>query len=286
MAVDACRATDVPYDSRIQLVRGQPGQLEVAARLRRLLHGSAIVAAHRDDDPRVQDPYCLRCVPQVLGAAMDGITQVRRVIEDELGAVSDNPLVFSPEPGGDPATGEILSGGNFHGMPLAIALDHLALCLCHVAGIAERRIYWILAAHDSENPVRPYMSPRPGLHSGLMIAQYTAAACCNELQRLAAPASVGNVPTSAGIEDYNSFGPAAGFKARQALERARTVVAIEYLVMAEGLEYQRPLRSGDGVERLHERVREVVPRLTADRPPAPDIAALERRLAEHGLMPD
>ncbi len=285
MALDACRGTDVPYDPRIQLVRGQSGQLEVAARLRSLLAGSRIVAAHREDDPRVQDPYCLRCVPQVLGAAMDGIAHVRRIVEDELGAVSDNPLVFPPEPGADPTTGEILSGGNFHGMPLAIALDHLALCLCHVAGIAERRVYWILAAHDPENPVRPSMSPHPGLHSGLMITQYTAAACCNELQQLASPASVANVPTSAGVEDYNSFGPAAGLQARRALERARTVIAIEYLVMAEGLEYQRPLRSGDAVERLHDRVRSAVPPLTADRPPAPDIAALERLLDAGELVP-
>jgi histidine ammonia-lyase len=277
MALDACRGTDTPFDGRIHAVRGQPGQIAVAAALRDLLTGSTILPAHRVDDPRVQDPYCLRCTPQVLGAAVDGIAQVRRVAEYELGAVSDNPLVFPGD--GPPESGDILSGGNFHGMPLAIALDHLAICLCHVAGIAERRVYWLLAARDPENPVQPYLSPRPGLHSGLMITQYTAAACCNELQQLASPASVGNVPTSAGVEDYNSFGPAAGFQARQALERARTVIAIEYLVMGEGLEAQRPLRSGDEVERRHAILRRVVAPLREDRPPAPDIAAIEGLIA-------
>ncbi|HKK23075.1 MAG TPA: histidine ammonia-lyase, partial [Pseudohaliea sp.] len=284
MALDACRGTDAPLDERIHALRRQPGQIAVAARLRQLLEGSTILPAHLIDDPRVQDPYCLRCTPQVLGAALDGIAHVRRVTEHELGAVSDNPLVFPA--GDDPLAGDIVSGGNFHGMPLAIALDHLAVCLCHVAGIAERRVYWLLAARDPENPVQPYLSPRPGLHSGLMITQYTAAACCNELQHLAGPASVGNVPTSAGVEDYNSFGPAAGFQARGALDRATTVIAIEYLVMAEGLEAQRPLRSGDGVETRHARLRREVAPLREDRPPAPDIAAIERLIRAGAFAED
>lgn len=283
MALDACRGTDGPLDDRIHAVRCQVGQRAVAARLRSLLAGSGILPAHREDDPRVQDPYCLRCTPQVLGAVADGVDHVRRVVERELGAVSDNPLVF---PAADEPAGEILSGGNFHGMPLALGLDQLKPCLCHLAGIAERRVYWLLSARDPENPVRAYLSPTPGLHSGLMIAQYTAAACCNELQHLASPASVGNVPTSAGIEDYNSFGPAAGFQARRAIERARSVIAIEYLVMAEGLEAQRPLRSGDAVERRHAVIRNVVRPLTADRPPAPDIAAIESLIAAGRLSED
>ncbi len=284
MALDACRGTDGPLDDRIHAVRGQRGQRAVAEVLRSMLDGSGILPAHREDDPRVQDPYCLRCTPQVLGAVVDGLDHVRVIVERELGAVSDNPLVFPGE--ADPATGEILSGGNFHGMPLALVLDQLKPCLCHLAGIAERRVYWLLSARDPENPVQAYLSPTPGLHSGLMIAQYTAAACCNELQHLASPASVGNVPTSAGIEDYNSFGPAAGFQARRAIERARTVIAIEYLVMAEGLESQRPLRSGVGVEWRHAVIRERVPALTADRPPAPDIAAIESLIAEGRLSED
>jgi histidine ammonia-lyase len=160
-------------------------------------------------------------------------------------------------------------------MPLATPLDTLAIALSHIAGIAERRVYYILSASDEQNPLNAYLSPQPGLHSGLMIVQYTAAACCNELVGLAMPASVANIPTSAGMEDYNSFGPRAGAKARRAMELCTSVVAIELLTAAEALEYQRPLRSGEGVERAHEAVRAVVPRLVADRPPAPDIRAIE-----------
>lgn len=267
MAVDACRATDEFLDDRIHAVRVQPGQRRVAAGLREQLAGSQVVEDHKTGDPRVQDPYSLRAAPQVMGAAFDAMDSVRAVFERELGAVTDNPLVFADR-------GDVLSAGNFHGMPLAIALDTLAIALCHVAGIAERRINWLLTASDGENPVNIYLSPKPGLHSGLMIVQYTAAACCNELQTLASPASVANISTSAGMEDYNSMGATAAHQALASVELATHVVAIELLVMAEAMEYQRPLRSGDGVERTFERVRSVVTRLTADRPPAPDIAAI------------
>jgi histidine ammonia-lyase len=267
MAIDACRATDTFLDPRLHAARGQPGQARVAEALRRLVAGSQVVMAHKTGDPRVQDPYSLRASPQVLGAAFDAIEYARGTLERELGAVTDNPLVFAE-------TGEIVSGGNFHGMPLAIALDVLAIALCHVAGIAERRVFWVLSGADAQNPVRPFLSPQPGLHSGLMVAQYAAAACCNELQTLAAPASPGNIPTSAGMEDYNSMGATAAHQARAAVELATHVVAIELLVMAEAMEHQRPLRSGAGVERVHQLVRAAVPRLEADRPPAPDIAAI------------
>ena len=206
---------------------------------------------------------------QVLGATRDAIDYVRTVFERELGAVTDNPLVF-------PETNEIISGGNFHGMPLAIALDTLSIALSHIAGIAERRVYWLLKASDSENPVNLNLSPQPGLHSGLMITQYTAAALCNEIQTLATPASVANIPTSAGMEDYNSFGVTSAHQARQAVDLVINVIAIELLVMAEAMEYQRPLKSGAGVEAAYKTVRSVVPRLTEDRPPAPDIAAIAR----------
>ncbi|MHC5001959.1 MAG: histidine ammonia-lyase [Planctomycetota bacterium] len=269
MAVDACRATDAFLDARVHEARNQPGQQRVASLLRERLRGSEIIGSHKQDDPRVQDPYCLRAAPQVLGAAVDAIEHVRGVIEHELGGVTDNPLVFLEEDGA-----AIISGGNFHGMPLAIALDSLSIALCHVAGIAERRVYWLLAASDSENPVNLYLSPQPGLHSGLMIVQYTAAACCNELQTLATPASVGNIPTSAGMEDYNSMGATSAHQAAQAVRLARDVIACELLVMTEAMEYQRPLRSGDAVERAYATVRERVPRLTEDRPPAPDLAAI------------
>ncbi len=278
MAIDACRGTDASLDNRLHEVRKQVGQMRVAALLKEQLAGSQIIEDHKVDDPRVQDPYCLRAAPQVMGAAFDTIEYVRDIVERELGAVTDNPLVFAND-------NEIVPGGNFHGMPLAIALDTLTIALSHIAGIAERRINWLLTASDSENPVNIYLSPQPGLHSGLMITQYTAAACCNEIQTLATPASVANIPTSAGIEDYNSYGTTSAHQARAAIDLTTNVVAIELLVMAEAMEYQRPLKSGAGVESTHELVRSVVPRLTEDRPPSPDIAAIAKLIKEGLFVP-
>ncbi|HEU5073182.1 MAG TPA: histidine ammonia-lyase, partial [Polyangiaceae bacterium] len=272
MSIDACRGTDEFLDPGVHLARGQEGQTEVASRLAALIAGSEIVPSHLHNDPRVQDPYSLRCAPQVLGACLDAIRFARGVVERELGAVTDNPLVFAERA---PPARRVVSAGNFHGMPLALAFDTLCIALSHVAGIAERRVYYILAASDSENRLNPHLSPIPGTHSGLMIAQYTAAACCNELIGLATPASVSNIPTSAGMEDYNSFGAYAAYKVRRAVERVAQVVSIELLCAAEALEYQRPLRSGQGVEQAHATVRLAVSRRTEDRPPAPDIAALE-----------
>lgn len=233
--------------------------------MRSLLEHSEIVKSHQEDDPRVQDPYSLRATPQVLGAAIDSIAADRIVIERELGAVTDNPLVF-----GD----EIRSGGNFHGMPLAIAMDSIAIGIANVAGISERRVYWLQASHDDFNRVPTHLSPQPGLHSGLMITQYTAAACCNELRILANSASVGNIPTAAGIEDYNSMGATSGLKLRRAVMLAQYVIAIELLTMSEAIEHHRPLTSGDGIEHAHAAIRGVVPPLIEDRPPAPDIEAI------------
>ena len=272
MSIDACRGTDEFLDAGVHQVRGQDGQSEVASRLAALISGSEIVPSHLHNDPRVQDPYSLRCAPQVLGAALDAIHFARALVERELGAVTDNPLVFADR---EAPARRVVSAGNFHGMPLALALDTLCIALCHVAGIAERRVYYILAASDSENRLNPHLSPIPGTHSGLMIAQYTAAACCNELIGLATPASVSNIPTSAGMEDYNSFGAHAAYKVRRAVERVAQVVSIELLCAAEALEYQRPLRSGEGVEQAHATVRQAVSKRTEDRPPAPDIRALE-----------
>jgi histidine ammonia-lyase len=209
----------------------------------------------------------------VLGAALDATRFVRATVERELGAVTDNPLVFPPDT--DHAR-QVVSAGNFHGLPLALALDTLIVALAHIAGIAERRIYYLLAASDAENHLNPHLSPSPGLCSGLMVAQYVAAACCNELIGLSTPASVANIPTSAGMEDYNSMGATSALKARRALERVADVVSIELLCAAEALEYHRPLRSGAGVEAAHAAVREVVSRRTDDRPPAPDIRAISR----------
>ncbi|MEX2467341.1 MAG: histidine ammonia-lyase [Gemmatimonadota bacterium] len=271
MSIDACRASHSFLDARVHEVRGQRGQTRVAEALRALLAGSGIRDSHRTDDPRVQDPYSLRCAPQVLGAALDTIHYVREAVALELGAVTDNPLVFEGTKGRDV---DIVSAGNFHGMPLAIPLDALAIAIAHVAGISERRIYLMLAAQDPEAHLTAYLSPKPGLHSGYMIAQYTAAACCNEIIQLAGPSSVANIPTSAGMEDYNSFGPAAAKKARRALDLAESVIAIELMCATQALEAHRPLRSGEGVETARSAVRTVVEPLLADRSPSPDIAAV------------
>lgn len=271
MSIDAARATDAFLDARAHAVRMQPGQMHVAETLRAALAGSQIITSHAEDDPRVQDPYSFRCSPQVLGAAIDCIAYVEGAVSRELGGVTDNPLVL-----GD----EVVSAGNFHGMPLAIPFDALGIALAHVAGISERRVFWILSAMDKEANLPAYLASNPGLHSGLMIAQYTAAACCNEMIQLANPASVANISTSAGMEDYNSFGPRAVAKAERAVEMLRNVVAIELLCAAEAIERHRPLKSGAGVERAHAAVRARVTPLNGDRSPAPDIAELAKGIAD------
>ncbi len=270
MTIDACRGTSASLDERVFAARKQPGPARVASRLRLMLAGSAIIPSHAENDPRVQDPYSLRCAPHVLGASLDAADYVRKAVNYELAAVTDNPLVFS----GSQALPAIVSAGNFHGMPIALPLDMLAISIAHIAGISERRTFLMLAAADPESRLKPHLSPQPGLHSGLMVTQYVAAACCNEIVALASPASVINLPTCAGMEDYNSFGPRAAAKARRSLELATQVVAIELLCAAQGLESHRPLRSGEVIERAHATIRAVVRTLTADRSPAPDIEAI------------
>ena len=238
--------------------------------MRSLLEESEIVKSHLENDPRVQDPYSFRCCPAVLGAAWDAFGYVRDRITDELAAVTDNPLVFAAAAGG----GDIVSGGNFHGMPVALPLDTLTICITHVAGIAERRVFHMLSGADAEAELPSFLTPQAGLQSGLMIAQYTAAACCNELIGLSNPSSVVNLSTSAGMEDYNSFGPRSAAKARRAIELARSVVAIELLCAATGLDHHRPLQSGTLVERAYNIIREQVEPLVQDRSPAPDIRIL------------
>ncbi|MGP1310214.1 MAG: histidine ammonia-lyase [Phycisphaerales bacterium] len=276
MSNDGAKATDTFLDPRVYEARNQPGPSRAAERLRALLKGSEIVVSHRENDPRVQDPYSFRCAPIVFGAALDLLDFARGAVERELGAVTDNPLVFDGP--GDPANGEsaypIVSAGCFHGMPIAIALDTLPIALAHIAGIAERRVFFITGASDDQNPLPMFLSPKPGLHSGLMIPQYAAAACVNELIGLANPASVANVPTCAGTEDYNSYGPRSAAKARRAIELAEHVIAVELLTAAETIDYHRPLKSGAGVERAHRIVREVALPIEADRPFSADLAAI------------
>lgn len=271
MSIDACRATDEFLDDRLYRARMSTGMRAVAERMRGLLTKSQILPSHVENDPRVQDPYSLRASPTVLGACWSAMGNLSSVLEyDELGAVTDNPLVFRSTGG----RGDILSGANFHGMPLAIPLDTLAIATCHIAGISERRTYLITGAFEPESHLKPYLSPRPGLQSGLMIAQYTAAACVNEMVGLATPASVANIPTSAGMEDYNSFGPRSAAKAARSLDLARKVVAIELICAAQGLEAHRPLKSGIGVEAAYRIVRSKVKKLTEDRPLTADIEAV------------
>lgn len=269
MSIDAAKATDTFLDQRLHLARVQSGQQTVASTIRAHLKDSTILSSHVEDDHRVQDPYSFRCSPQVLGAAIEAIARVTGVISAELGAVTDNPLVF-------PTDNDIVSGGNFHGMPLAIAMDELRISLCHIAGIAERRVEWILSARCTYNDLPPFNAKNSGLESGLMIVQYSAAACCAELRTLSMPASVSNISTSGGIEDYNSMGATAALMLRQSVNLCRCVIAIELLVGCDALDHHRPLKSGDAVEAMYEKVREIVPHRHCDRPPADDIAAIEK----------
>jgi histidine ammonia-lyase len=264
LSLEAFKGSTVPFDERLHALRPQPGQAQVAARLRELLAGSPVVESHADCG-RVQDPYTLRCAPQVLGAVADALAYVEGAIERELHAVTDNPLVF-------PEEHDVLSGGNFHGQPLSLPLDHLALAMCELASFSERRTYALLSPGYAGLP--PFLTPQPGISSGLMIAQYAAAALVNENQVLAHPAGAGSIPTSAGQEDFNSMGALAALKARTAVENAAQVVAIELVCGAQGLEFHRPLRSTDRVEAAVERVRAVVPRVEGDRSLATELTTL------------
>jgi histidine ammonia-lyase len=264
LSLEAFKGSTVPFDERLHRLRPQPGQADVAARLRDLLAGSPVVESHADCG-RVQDPYTLRCAPQVLGAVADALAYVEGAIERELQAVTDNPLVF-------PEEHDVLSGGNFHGQPLSLPLDHLALAMCELASFSERRTYALLSPGYAGLP--PFLTPKPGISSGLMIAQYAAAALVNENQVLAHPAGAGSIPTSAGQEDFNSMGALAALKARTAVENAAQVVATELVCGAQGLEFHRPLRSTDSIEAAVERVRAVVPRVEEDRSLASELATL------------
>jgi len=291
ISLEALRGTDTPFDVAIHAVRPHPGQVRVAGRLRALLSGSDILASHRDRsvDPRVQDPYSLRCTPQVLGASWDAVGYVRRVIEIELNSATDNPLCFPVDPSErtEANYGRVLSGGNFHGQPVALAMDFLKIAVAEIASISERRTYLMLDPLRSGLPA--FLSPTPGVQSGFMIAQYTAAALVSENKGLAHPASVDSIPTSAGMEDHVSMGPIAARGAASIIANTTRVLAIELLCASQGVEQHQPLRPGRGVLAAVERVRSVVQRLTYDRMLSPDIERVaglikagEVRLSEFG----
>ncbi|MBV8035033.1 histidine ammonia-lyase [Roseateles sp.] len=260
MTLDAARGSDGPFDARIHEVRGQPGQIEVAAVYRELLAGSAIRASHREGDERVQDPYCLRCQPQVMGACLDQARHAAEVLVREANAVTDNPLVFDDV---------MISGGNFHAEPVAFAADNLALAIAEVGAIAERRIAMLIDPGISRLP--PFLTADAGLHSGFMIAHVTAAALASENKSLAHPASVDSLPTSANQEDHVSMATFAARRLHAMLDNTAHIVAIELLAAAQGIDFLRPLRSSAPVEALHARLRTACAGSPADHYLAPDI---------------
>jgi len=273
MSLDALRGTPAAFDPRVHRVRPHHGHDACAGNLIRLLEGSEIRESHRDC-PRVQDPYSLRCMPQVHGASRSAMAFARRALEIELNAATDNPLVFED--------GDVVSAGNFHGQPIALALDVLAIGLAELGAIAERRIDTMMDAHRSGLP--PFLAQDPGLNSGLMLAQVTAAALASENKRLAAPASVDSIPTSAEKEDHVSMSAEAARKALRLCDHVRDILAIELLCACQGLEFLRPMQSGRGVEAGRALIRRHVPPLAADRAMTADLEAIRRLIDDGSLL--
>jgi len=271
MSHEALLGTPVAFDERIHEARGQKGQSRSAALLRDLLAGSEIRESHRHGDPRVQDPYALRCMPQVHGPVLDALDWIDEAVSRELNAATDNPLVFE--------NGETLSGGNFHGLTVAMALDFLAIVLTHMATIAERRIDRLVHP-DLNQGLPPFLSPNAGLNSGFMMAQVTAAALASECKVLSHPASVDTIPTDGSKEDVVPMAMGAAWKARRVLRNLENILAIELMCGAQGIDFRAPLRPGRGVRTAHERVRDIVPRLENDRVLSADIAALRTAVSE------
>jgi histidine ammonia-lyase len=279
MSLEALRGTPAPLDPRIHAARPHRGQIEAADLMRALLTDSEIRESHREDDPRVQDAYSLRCAPQVLGAVADAIRFAEETVAVELNASTDNPLVFED--------GEVISGGNFHGQPVAQALDLLAMTLTTLQAIAERRVERLVNP-DLSQGLPAFLTGDPGLSSGFMMVQITAASLVAESRAVAMPASIGSIPTDANQEDFVPMGMAAAWKAQRILANAQRVVAAELLCAAQGLEFLKPLAPGRGVGELYRRLRGLtpgVPRLEADRPPAPDLQRLALAVARGELDP-
>jgi len=264
LSTDAAKGSDTPFDARIHELRGHRGEMDVAAALRTLMAGSSIRASHLVNDDRVQDPYCLRCQPQVMGAVLDLARQATTTLVTEANGVSDNPLIFAD-------TCEALSGGNFHGEPVAFAADVLAMAVCEIGSLAERRIAMLIDSTLSGLPA--FLTPRPGLNSGFMVAQVTAAALVAENKQRAHPASVDSIPTSANQEDHVSMAAHGARRLAAMVENAVNVVAIELLAAAQGCDFHAPMASSAPLERVRARLRERVPMVDHDRYLAPDIAA-------------
>jgi histidine ammonia-lyase len=277
LSLDALRGSPAPYDERIAQARPYPGHLTTARNLERLTRGSEIRESHRspERDPRVQDPYSLRCAPQVHGAVRDALAQIRTTILIELNSATDNPLVFASDGGG--GVGEVISGGNFHGQPLAMAADQLAVALATLAGISERRTEQLTNPMGSELPA--FLVREAGLNSGFMILQVTAAALASEMKAQAAPHSVDSIPTSANQEDYVSMGMAAARRIQPMLANLRNVLAIELLAACQGLDLLAPLRTGPETQKAYELLRAVSKKVDADRSLSRDIEAVAARIA-------
>jgi histidine ammonia-lyase len=298
LTLDALRGTDAAFDPRIHQVRPHPGQLRTAENLRHLLEGSPIRESHRDC-PRVQDAYSLRCMPQVHGAVRDTIAHCRRVMEVEINSAVDNPLVFAPqrahgneplvahhgkgaEPALNPVDGDILSGGNFHGEPVAFALDFLGVALSALAGISERRLERLVNPALNEG-LPPFLAPGAGLQSGFMMAQVTAAALASENKVLAHPASVDSITTSGNKEDYVSMGMTAANKLKKILANTRNVLAIEAMAAAQGVDFRAPLKTSKRLQVAHAAIRSVCQMVDNDRVLYPDFERIAELIASGKL---
>src|SRR5580704_16390331 len=277
LSLDALRGSPAPFDERIAQARPYPGHLVTARNLERLTRGSEIRESHRspERDPRVQDPYSLRCVPQVHGAVRDALAQIRATILIELNSATDNPLVFAGDGGG--GAGEVISGGNFHGQPLAMAADQLAVALATLAGISERRTEQLTNPMGSQLPA--FLVREAGLNSGFMILQVTAAALASEMKAQAAPHSVDSIPTSANQEDYVSMGMAAARRIQPMLANLRNVLAIELLAACQGLDLLAPLRTGPETQKAYDLLRATSKKVDSDRALSQDIEAVAARIA-------
>lgn len=274
LSTDAARGTDAPFDDRIHRLRGHRGQRDTADAYRRLMAGSAIRESHRAGDPRVQDPYCLRCQPQVMGAALDLLRQSAATLAIEANGVSDNPLILAD-------TLEALSGGNFHAEPVAFAADVVAMAICEIGSLAERRVAMLVDPALSGLPA--FLTPRPGLNSGFMIPQVTAAALVAENRQQAFPASVDSIPTSANQEDHVSMATHGARRLARMAANARAIVAIEWLVAAQGCDFHAPLASSPPLEAVRALLRSRVPTLVDDRHLHPDIEAAVAMVGDGSL---